>query len=140
MDVDWKIFDICRYGISGSHDAMDYRIDIATSSSPYALCAEAGYTEEETAPSDANQTIIGPHGRLPPSPTRSLGGYLDYAGWPEQERFQELDYILRCNANAHPSPTEQGESIYVDHNDEKHRPFVSCSSTSGVEGLPRRHL
>ena len=28
---------------------------------------------------------------LPPGPWRSLGGYLDYADWPERERFAELD-------------------------------------------------
>jgi hypothetical protein len=33
--------------------------------------------------------------RLPPSPFRSLGGYFNYAGWPEQQRFMELDDALR---------------------------------------------
>jgi hypothetical protein len=33
--------------------------------------------------------------RLPPSPSRSRGGYLDYAEWPDRERFIELGCPLR---------------------------------------------
>lgn len=32
--------------------------------------------------------------KLPPSPTRSLGGYFDYGEWPDCERFIELDIAL----------------------------------------------
>jgi hypothetical protein len=33
--------------------------------------------------------------KLPPSPFRSLGGYLDYAEWPDCERFMELDRAIQ---------------------------------------------
>jgi len=33
--------------------------------------------------------------KLPPGPSRSLGGYLDYEGWPDRERFMELDRALQ---------------------------------------------
>ena len=36
--------------------------------------------------------------RLPPSPFRSLGGYFNYEGWPDQQRFMELDEALRLKA------------------------------------------
>jgi hypothetical protein len=32
-----------------------------------------------------------PQEKLAPSPWRSLGGYLDYTGWQDRERFRELD-------------------------------------------------
>ena len=34
--------------------------------------------------------------RLPPGPFRSLGEYLDYSGWPDRERFLELDRALKA--------------------------------------------
>jgi hypothetical protein len=33
--------------------------------------------------------------RLPASLFRSLGGYFNYEGWPDRQRFMELDEILR---------------------------------------------
>jgi hypothetical protein len=36
--------------------------------------------------------------KLPPSPFRSLGGYFNYEGWPDQQRFMELDEALRHRA------------------------------------------
>jgi hypothetical protein len=36
--------------------------------------------------------------RLQPSPCRSLGGYFSYEGWPDQQRFMELDEALRRKA------------------------------------------
>ena len=36
--------------------------------------------------------------KLPRGPFRSLGGYLDYAGWPECQRFMELDRAIRHTA------------------------------------------
>jgi len=40
--------------------------------------------------------------RLPPSPFRSLGGYFNYEGWPDQQRFMELDEALRRKAGESP--------------------------------------
>jgi len=33
--------------------------------------------------------------KQPPGPYRSLGGYLDYAKWPDRERFMGLDCAIR---------------------------------------------
>ena len=47
-----------------------------------------------------NRTCAVPRLRkLPPSPSRSLGGYLDYEGWPDRERFMELDRALQHAAD-----------------------------------------
>ena len=34
--------------------------------------------------------------KMPPDPDRSLGGYLNYSGWPDRERFMELDRAIQC--------------------------------------------
>jgi hypothetical protein len=36
--------------------------------------------------------------KQPPSPYRSLGGYLDYAEWPDRERFMVLDCAIQSQA------------------------------------------
>src|ERR1035438_3673585 len=36
--------------------------------------------------------------RLPPSPSRSRAGYLDYAEWPDRVRFIELGRLLQLYA------------------------------------------
>jgi hypothetical protein len=36
--------------------------------------------------------------KQPPGPYRSLGGYLDYAEWPDRERFMGLDCAIRRQA------------------------------------------
>ena len=46
------------------------------------------------AADDARPSLV----RLPPSPCRSLGGYFSYEGWPDQQRFIELDEALRREA------------------------------------------
>ncbi len=48
--------------------------------------------EHEEGPS----AIAPPLEKLPPSRWRSLGGYLNYAEWPERERFAELDRALKA--------------------------------------------
>jgi len=47
---------------------------------------------------DASAPLV----RLPPSPFRSLGGYFSYEGWPDQQRFMELDEALRRKACENP--------------------------------------
>jgi hypothetical protein len=37
---------------------------------------------------------VPPLRRLPPGPFRSLGGYFDYAGWADCQRFMELDQTI----------------------------------------------
>ena len=37
--------------------------------------------------------------KLPASPFRSIGGYLNYAGWPDCQRFLELDRAIQRQAS-----------------------------------------
>jgi hypothetical protein len=37
--------------------------------------------------------------KLRPSPFRSIGGYLDYRGWPDCQRFMELDRAIQADAH-----------------------------------------
>jgi hypothetical protein len=48
--------------------------------------------------------------RLPPSPFRSLGGYFNYEGWPDQQRFMELDEALRLKARKSPQICSKANS------------------------------
>jgi hypothetical protein len=116
---------------------MDYQTGIAPAACPNDSRAEAGCTETENALNEADRTILPQHRRLPPSPTRSLGGYFDYAGWADQERFVELDRILRSKADECDGSKEQADSEDVDHDGSKwdeHRSLVSCTLiVSGVE-------
>jgi len=36
--------------------------------------------------------------KLPNCPFRSVGGYLNYAGWPDRQRFMELDRAIQLRA------------------------------------------
>jgi hypothetical protein len=56
-----------------------------------------GWVELDGTPPETVETVYAVRRlrRLPPSPSRSLGGYLDYAGWPDRERFMELDLTLK---------------------------------------------
>jgi hypothetical protein len=49
--------------------------------------------EEPHIEFETSQTS-GPLKKLPSGPWTSLGGYLDYASWPERDRFLELDRAL----------------------------------------------
>jgi len=60
-------------------------------------------------PPDANYDAV-PRQRLPPSPYRSLGGYLNYAGWSERERFMELDRAIQRQVHAEPSDIDDQAS------------------------------
>jgi hypothetical protein len=60
-----------------------------------------GLDKSEVAPAIAD--YAGPLlVRLPPSPLRSLGGYFNYEGWPDRQRFMELDEALRLKARENP--------------------------------------
>ena len=57
------------------------------------------YSEPETDP-DPEEMEEGkeqspPLQKLPSTPTRSVGGYLDYEGWRDCQRFLELDCALK---------------------------------------------
>lgn len=68
----------------------------------------------EVEKAEAGREEVRPLQKLPPSPTRSLGGYLDYDGWRDCERFIELDAALlrrargvRSDAPAAPPSTRR---------------------------------
>ncbi len=61
-----------------------------------------GLLDKLAPPEPPGQTVQSEVARplrlLPPGPSRSLGGYLDYSGWPERERFLELDRAIQLQA------------------------------------------
>jgi hypothetical protein len=48
--------------------------------------------------------------KLPPSPFRSVGGYLDYAEWPDCQRFMELDRLIQVYALESQNPPKGADS------------------------------
>jgi hypothetical protein len=63
------------------------------------VTAETGdlFTEEfACAPLDAITECQTPLAKLPASPWRSLGEYLDYSAWTGRERFAQLDMEIRA--------------------------------------------
>ena len=48
--------------------------------------------------------------KLPPSPFRSVGGYLDYAEWPDCQRFMELDRLIQVYALESQNPPRGADS------------------------------
>lgn len=48
--------------------------------------------------------------KLPPSPFRSVGGYLDYAGWSDCQRFMELDRLIQVSAPESLNPPSGADS------------------------------
>lgn len=69
--------------------------------------------EPDCAPPPATNHHPLPRRELPPSPYRSLGRCLDYAGWPECERFMELDREIQRQL-------QEGDKI--DDSDDEARP------------------
>ena len=56
--------------------------------------------------------------RLPADPHRSLGGFLNYAGWPGCERLMELDKEIQSRAQKqieHVDDSENSASPHRDH-------------------------
>jgi hypothetical protein len=49
---------------------------------------------EENAGLELVPEAAGPLCRVEPGPWRSLGGYFDYSGWADRERFLELDRAI----------------------------------------------
>lgn len=83
--------------------------------------ADAVIPETEDAPS--------PLQMLPPGPARSLGGYLDYSGWPERERFLELDRAIARQAEEQRGSDDEARSVNA------HR-----GTTSFCEALAREDI
>jgi hypothetical protein len=87
--------------------------------------------------------------KQPSSPFRSIGGYLDYAGWPDCQRFMELDRAIQLDADESrntDSGADSDDSLEVrpverypetlDHGYRPRRGFclpVPCANTKAAE-------
>ena len=58
--------------------------------------------------------------RLPPDPYRSLGGFMNYEGWPDCERLIELDREIQRQAQKHVECSDDSENPAAPH--PVHRP------------------
>ena len=67
----------------------------ANSECPNGWHFDNGRIELDDGPPEGDYVVSPRRSRLPPSPSRSLGGYLDYAEWPDRESFMELDHLLQ---------------------------------------------
>src|SRR5665213_591964 len=91
--------------------------------------------------------------KLPKDPFRSIGGYLNYAGWPECQRFIALDRAIQrrahenqntegdadsndCSAESYP---ENDDYIAADCQERRTR-LPSAVLIIGLEDLPVRRL
>jgi hypothetical protein len=80
---------------------MEYRGSSANDEfidSGHSACRHDESEFASPAADDASFPLV----RLPPGPFRSLGGYFSYEGWPDQQRFMELDEALRRKAYEDP--------------------------------------
>jgi hypothetical protein len=71
--------------------------------------------------------------RLRPNPYRSLGGFLNYEGWPDCERLMELDRAIQSQAQKHDEDWDDSENPAAPHR--VHRP--SAGSVGGTSGKNR---
>lgn len=76
---------------------MDYPSSSANDEFINSWQFDCGPGEPDSARTVADEAVP-PLRRLPASQFRSLGGYLDYEGWSDQQRFIELDEALRRKA------------------------------------------
>ena len=51
--------------------------------------------------------------KVPPSPWRSLGGYLDYSSWKDRDRFLELDRAIARSRGMEDAEHETNLAIHV---------------------------
>jgi hypothetical protein len=70
-----------------------------------------GLAESEFAPPVADYAGP-PLVKLPLSPFLSFGGYFNYEGWPDQQRFMELDEALRRTALESPQSCRPNAQRY----------------------------
>lgn len=60
---------------------------------------EAWSDEPSNEPETEPVCVVSRLRKLPASPFRSAGGYLNYAGWPDCQRFMELDRAIQLRAH-----------------------------------------
>ncbi len=60
----------------------------------FAARCEARANDGSEDPERPEPAAALPATKLPPGPWRSLGGYMDYSGWADRERFLELDAAI----------------------------------------------
>ena len=100
--------------------------------------------ELDGEPSETGGSVAAKRHRLPPSPSRSLGGCLDYAGWPDRDRFLELDRVLQNHAQENRDSDyhfypDEAESDGVEW-EEHQADALLAEVIRGFENLPLRRL
>jgi hypothetical protein len=80
---------------------MGYEIDATNDEFLDDGGSESGRLELNDEPSETDHAAP-PLQRLPPDPYRSLGGFLNYAGWPDCERMMELDGAIQSQCAGRP--------------------------------------
>jgi hypothetical protein len=94
----------------GGKTQVVYQSDTTNGEFPNGWHAENFRLDLEGVPLETDGAALPRRHRLPPSPSRSLGGYLDYAGWPDRERFMELDSVLRCRSQGRGDSDDHADS------------------------------
>ena len=131
---------LCKYGIAETLEFSAAEGIVVDEPSAIAVNANTGYIEAflegehsqngrvelDCTPPETDHAVP-PLRKLPHSPSRSLGGYLDYAGWSDSQRFMELDGAIQRQGR---------ESVYADRNADSDdsqllRPVRRCSATPG---------
>lgn len=113
---------------------------------------EVGTENDLAARDEAHEEASRPE-KLSFTPTRSLGGYLDYDGWPDCERFLELDEALlrrsriRGTADQQPIANRAAEQQIIRRCTAKHTDGSRCPNTfertrtyTGSRCRDHRHL
>ena len=100
-----RLLPVLEYWDAGGKHPGSIQVECRSSSANdeviHSRHSTCGLDKSEVAPAIAD--YAGPLlVRLPPSPFRSLGGYFSYEGWPDQQRFMELDEALRRKAYENP--------------------------------------
>jgi hypothetical protein len=98
----------------GGTTQVAYQSDTTNGEFPPGWHSENCRVDLDGAPLETDGAALPRRHRLPPGPSRSLGGYLDYAGWPDRERFMELDSVLQRRAQVCRDSDDHVDSDEVD--------------------------
>jgi hypothetical protein len=108
-----RLLPVLEYWAAGGKHPGSFQVECRSSSANdeviHSRHSTCGLHKPEVAPAIAD--YAGPLlVKLPPSPFRSLGGYLNYEEWPDRQRFMELDEALRLKARESPQICSKANS------------------------------
>jgi hypothetical protein len=133
-----RLLPVLEYWAAGGKHPGSIQVEFRSSSANDGVIhrhSTCGLDKSEVAPAIAD--YAGPLlVRLPPSPFRSLGGYFNYEGWPDQQRFMELDGALRLKARenlqiwskTNSSAPKADSGVELEHGGEEVGQRAYCSS------------